>query len=496
VQTRSMTLAGNTFGIQIPAPGVGLFAYQIEILSDTGNTVYATEWIERTTVVAGQLQDSRLFPDLNAQMLRVGDSYAVNLFVRDGLGIDISSDVLQRGTVEWIVVSGDLGVSHAQVGNKLAATLSPRTAGSSEIQVRVTLGQKQILIPIQFEAKDVAVSSLSLSGQSTRIVNNLGSSRFVVSGTSDTGQQVILGTSIKWTVGPSNVASIDQNGSVTTTDAKYIGPLTIEAFDGRSGKRDSTMVTVFADITGLEPRSFTDYKGMELFLPAAAIPFKSELSLSYPRIPRQKRFDSRIGEDGDVIAGTRTYRLALKSDRALVGDSLAAPATLTLAQDASLALYSGDKKIGHFDESEFGWKALASFASDQTVVTTSATRLGDYSVVSQAAELGIQHLEVLPSPFSPSIAPLKVAYFLNTSFPPATVSLHIVNARGELVKTLLDGDLQWSGPYGGKNGFREIEWDGTSEDGKMARNGRYILRVTARDQSGTTSKMIPVVLVK
>jgi flagellar hook assembly protein FlgD len=89
-----------------------------------------------------------------------------------------------------------------------------------------------------------------------------------------------------------------------------------------------------------------------------------------------------------------------------------------------------------------------------------------------------------------------MAYFLETNAPPAQVSIHVLNMRGELVRTILDGDMQWAGQYGGRNGFHQIEWDGLTEDGKKARNGRYIIRIEAKDQTGTTSRNVPVVLIK
>ncbi|PIW99802.1 MAG: hypothetical protein COZ80_03405, partial [Ignavibacteria bacterium CG_4_8_14_3_um_filter_37_9] len=109
---------------------------------------------------------------------------------------------------------------------------------------------------------------------------------------------------------------------------------------------------------------------------------------------------------------------------------------------------------------------------------------------------GLKYVSLLPNPFSPEVSPLKIGYFLTTDIPPAMVSIRIYNLRGELVRTLLDNDIQFPGRYGSRTSLKEISWDGTADDGNIARNGRYIIRITAKDNSGEKTELIPVVLVK
>jgi hypothetical protein len=41
-----------------------------------------------------------------------------------------------------------------------------------------------------------------------------------------------------------------------------------------------------------------------------------------------------------------------------------------------------------------------------------------------------------------------------------------------------------------------ITWDGKTDDGYEALNGRYIIRILAKDPTGEVSKILPVVLIK
>jgi hypothetical protein len=142
------------------------------------------------------------------------------------------------------------------------------------------------------------------------------------------------------------------------------------------------------------------------------------------------------------------------------------------------------------------WTSLSSSGSGASVTSTAFGQIGEYAVLVKNEPLGIEHLSVLPNPFSPDVAPVKIGYLLNTQDPPASVTIKVFNIRGELVRTILDRDLQNPGVYGGSQSLQEITWDGTTDSGLEARNGRYLIQVRAVDNSGDVTELIPVVLVK
>ena len=69
--------------------------------------------------------------------------------------------------------------------------------------------------------------------------------------------------------------------------------------------------------------------------------------------------------------------------------------------------------------------------------------------------------------------------------------------RGELIKNVLENDLQQPGLFGSATkGLKEITWDGTTNTGELVRNGRYIIEVKAKDQENEVKKIIQVVVIK
>jgi hypothetical protein len=181
----------------------------------------------------------------------------------------------------------------------------------------------------------------------------------------------------------------------------------------------------------------------------------------------------------------------------LQGDSLSGFCELTLPVDNSLQFFEGEKQIGKYNAKDKNWEILELSVKGNTFVKTNRFRkFGQYTVLTQNEPLGLKHVSVLPTPFSPMVAPLKIGYFLTTSDRFARVTIRIYNVRGELVRTILENDLQKPGRYGSRAGIKEITWDGITDEGRMARNGRYIMKITAKDSQGEESKLVQIVLIK
>jgi len=194
--------------------------------------------------------------------------------------------------------------------------------------------------------------------------------------------------------------------------------------------------------------------------------------------------------------GERVTRIRMQSDQPMQGDSLRVPARFTLPADPALSLFNSPRQIVHFDPASESWNPLPSSSTDVASTTEVATQSGDYAESSSSEGLRLDHVAALPSPFSPDIAPLRIGYLLESARPPAVVRIDILSLRGERVRTLMAGELQYPGRYGSRTSPREILWDGLTDDGKRARNGRYLIRIEASDGSDTVSKTIQVVLVK
>jgi len=172
------------------------------------------------------------------------------------------------------------------------------------------------------------------------------------------------------------------------------------------------------------------------------------------------------------------------------------PENLVLLKPATLYLpvppgyEEAELQVGIWDTGWLQWKVLEGSVREGNRLRVEITRLGRYAVLKQAEPLGIREVSVLPNPFSPLVGPLEIRYVVSSSQTSAPeVSLHIFNMAGDLVRELVAGEPQ-------PRGENRVEWDGKTDYGRMARNGRYILRIRVRDVTGTKEKLVPFVLIK
>lgn len=479
--------------------------------SGTGIT-YASEQFTFEPLAEGILTTAAVSPGINGVRLRQGDTYRLTLAVRDGINDGLTDQFVggnATGTVTW-TSSDDAGLSVAfpESNNPTVVDVIAAQAGSYTLRIVTTLSGVRLVSEAALEVVNTPIEAVTATASATRLSNTSDGVQINYGVVDTSGASVLIGGSnVAWSLSIDGVATIDEQGLLVPTDASYIGPIGVTFTDVASGLSASTEVAVFANVDGSQAYTLVDNQGMSIVLPQGSVPFPAEVGLIDGRAEGSKKRVFPAGSSDTYTVSDRIYRFTFRSDQALPGDSLVVDAQLTLPVDPSLRLHEGGKAIGVFEPSTIQWtlvsgggeafaKTGAAFQDGPTVSTQSFRKVGEYAILTQNQPLGIQHLSVLPSPFSPDTGPVKIGYFLNTSDPPANVTIRIFNIRGELVRTLLDNDPQAPGRYGSRTGEKEISWDGLTDDGTLARNGRYIIQVKVEDSTGEETEIIPVVLIK
>jgi hypothetical protein len=124
------------------------------------------------------------------------------------------------------------------------------------------------------------------------------------------------------------------------------------------------------------------------------------------------------------------------------------------------------------------------------------------ALVAREVPENIIALQMIPNPFSPYLTAfndgntqpgVKIRFYpKSATSAQAIVSIRIYNMAGELVKTLMQEQLQ-------ARTYHEIYWNGLSDAGYMLRNGRYLLRYTVRapqERKASQDIIQPLVLFK
>jgi flagellar hook assembly protein FlgD len=113
-------------------------------------------------------------------------------------------------------------------------------------------------------------------------------------------------------------------------------------------------------------------------------------------------------------------------------------------------------------------------------------------VLTALAAPSLVDISIKSNPFSPRKGPAKFAYILESSKGTSVeTTIQVLNMSGDLIRTIVDKSPRLTGVL-----IVSDSWDGKDMRGKMASNGRYILRIEVRDSSGTKQFLNPIVLVK
>jgi flagellar hook assembly protein FlgD len=456
-----------------------------------------------TPLASGILSTVRITPGLKGKKIRLGDTYDLNVELRDGINESLQDKFegdTTEGTVRWSLINNSSGIRLSTLEGT-QATLETLAAGTYQFRVTTEYNGTSISETIDVEIQSMPIDSVVVSRPAKQI-SNASTHLFGYTAIDTSGSSVVLGNSLEWKVNPSTVGTVDNRGVFTPTNNSTIGSFTVEVTDPVSGiQSKSDVVELVARILPEETYTLTNGSGMQLSLPEGSVEIPSQLSLGETVPPKTKKFVFAQGTDISYTVSDLIYILSFS------GSPLMKEAVLTLPDDTTMTFNTGIREIGRFNFTTLQWELLEATQAKystyselrnnvETAGTVSISKLGQFAVMAENEPLGIKYAAVLPSPFSPEIAPLRIGYWLDSAYPPVKVDIQIVNMKGELVRTLLEDDLQQPGRYGSASSQKELLWDGKTDSGAWARNGRYIIQIKAKDQSAEVVKLLPVVLIK
>ncbi|MCF6269693.1 MAG: carboxypeptidase regulatory-like domain-containing protein [Melioribacteraceae bacterium] len=474
---------------------------------------YSSAEYKITPKAAGILETLSLTPELNNTTLRVGDNYSITLLIRDGLQETLSDKfkgVNPVGEIIWDSPS-EVEINIPDKNDPTEVSITPLAEGDYTVSVTAKLNGASVISVMNLSVSDIDITSLSLSAPNSQLSNRANGIQFSISGSDTSGRSITLGSSLIWDVTPRASISNDDYEIFQTTgfyspiDSTFIGNVTISATDFISDLHSETSVSIFADIYPETSIELSDRAGAYITISSNSVNIPIQLKLNNTKIISVKKHITPKGEKGKFIVSDKAYYLSYNASTALPGDSLQRGGVIQIPTDVSLRFDKGKKGIAYYNSKETEWEIVSNAlekigsldkSENLNLSFNNLTQFGEYAIVSKNEPLGLQYLSVLPSPFSPTVAPVKIGYFLTSDFPPVTMDIKIYNMNGELIKTVLENDIQFPGRYGSSSSLKEITWDGITDGNNMARNGRYIIRLKAKDGKNEIEELIQVVLIK
>lgn len=346
---------------------------------------------------------------------------------------------------------------------------------------------------VDFAVEAGNLSSITISGP-TRIANS-GAALYSFSARTEDERQMTLDP--VWSVDiPSaldGASSIDAGYIVPARD--FIGSVTLFCGDG-GDITDSLTIQIYSRLSsGNAADTLFDYRGAQFYFPADCVGDQSlDFSVRYPSVPSAKRALTHYALYGNVYALQPAYQNLLTRDMTLV-----LPLPESSGAEAAMAWWNPVALKWEVVESPqlLNKQALKRILLSEAGMTAAGVGvqtllLAEWTVLVPSRTLGLREYQASPNPFSPEWGHGLHLSFILTSNEATQVFLTatVYNITGEKVRTLTERT-----PYP-KDLPMELVWDGRTDQGSMALNGRYIVFFEIEDGSAAKQIIKSVVLVK
>ncbi|RMF67838.1 MAG: hypothetical protein D6743_04265, partial [Calditrichaeota bacterium] len=354
---------------------------------------------------------------------------------------------------------------------------------SSPDNIQVTVAELDTVRDIDFTLESQVVQSISVQRgdeSSDPRISNLAQLCFVATAFDAGGRPVNIGRPT-WRLDVSpRAATIDSMGCLQL-NPNFFGDLTVTATDSVSGVSGSLKLQVFAPIDPTTSELLFDDRGLQLLISEGAVGSRKELLVAkVPLAPAKKGRAELFAEDSSYV---------LK------------PAGLTFDRSLQLRLppprnTAGQERfIGKWDAKNSLWIKMPSLEAPDNLIQAEIQETGEYAALALSKSLAVEGLSLKPNPFSPfqetdGQPGLRIEFNISSDAAPNPLfSIKIYNLEGNLVRLLHDQT-----PF--PQGHSVVYWDGRTDNGRLARNGRYLVRLIVEDPEGKKDIMKSVVMIK
>ncbi len=237
-------------------------------------------------------------------------------------------------------------------------------------------------------------------------------------------------------------------------------------------------VSVYARIEAAYGGDLDDGAGLLLNLPAGALHQDTRITVKRQTPSPIKRRAGAFRMDGEI------YHFL--PDGLIFDDEQRPELTLPLTSD----VYNSRLAIGWWDPEALQWEQLEGVKGSGGL-SRELEHFSDYALLVANEALGVSAARLTPNPFSPMNDGLEILFTLNSqSMASPLVDITVFNLLGDPVRRLLERAALPAGIE------QSITWDGLSEAGELARNGRYLVRIRVHDNSGEEETILQAVLIK
>ena len=336
-------------------------------------------------------------------------------------------------------------------------------------QVSLTAGEGELVSGVDFTVERATIERIDVAGPDEIEAGHT----VVFSGSVLAQGERLVNADLDWWVAPDCAGSVTRTTGELSISAGYIGELTVSAREPGSGEIGRAEATVFVTVTPGGGASAGDSLGMTLSIEPGAVLETKSVYLSHELLPDVRRYSK-----GHVVE-EQTYHF---KPLGMSFDPFCLPRLAVPDEGRSGGLVSWNHHLLAWDEIEA--------ERDGDFLEVNISSLEEFAVRARSGPLGVSDVRAEPNPFSPDNGPVDIYYELSSDDARMPfVTVRIYNMAGQFVCEPRSSESQGTGHV-------STEWDGLTDSGEPARNGRYVVEVSVEDTSGTETALGTVVLVK
>jgi hypothetical protein len=223
------------------------------------------------------------------------------------------------------------------------------------------------------------------------------------------------------------------------------------------------------------------------------------ISVNKPKVSGLLRSSPSQEVVGDILEIELSEKQPFKADSGAV---LRLPVAEGIARKRTVYL-------GHWNSAQLAWEKVDSASAGENVAGT-VRGFSKYAVLMGSLPLGAYDLTVAPNPFSADDPwGLQLGYKVSSDVSSLVgVRVEVYNMMGDKVyesqeSQLGKGDAVQPGTHKAapsspdrRSVLGPFVWDGRDTQGKMCRNGRYLLKLVVKDGRGSKEYLRKVVMLK
>ena len=333
------------------------------------------------------------------------------------------------------------------------------------------------------------LASLKISGPA-RVFAPDGAVAFTATARDSAGRIISEIPGLRWHAVPAADTVLISPQGMLTVAPRYLGPITVSVEDSLSRSRAEMMTMAYARIDSGTSAVYFSRAGLMLDFVPGTVPVPVELSFETTALTPVQRVENE-------------FQLLAPLHR-IIPDNLSfdRPAQLSLRiPDRQGSNSAGRYAVLRWNSIFSAWdaeelEALSQEAAPGDRLTRAISATGDYALAQLSGPLAVRELSIQPNPFSPHQSnrfgetgtAIRFDITTNQAALPL-VTAKIYNLEGELVIILANQE-----PF--PKGVQHISWDGRGRDGRLLRNGRYLLHFLVDDGTSVQEQIRSIVLIQ